>query len=204
MRTKYTLYRKYFWRRIPWFTLIEILVSITILSIIMVSVIMIFINSTEVSSKSEINRLMQENIKNVVETIAEDVRKNWITWTSNSIIDDCDFDHDSTSLYKNGNKLCTWLNDYYLAKEVSWTYTRIDNSSSCTDLTDSCIIVKNGNPLTNSYVSIKKLDFYVSNDYVPKVTINITLQPAVKKWVKPELIKKNKIIFQTTVRTRSY
>jgi hypothetical protein len=42
----------------------------------MVSVMMIFINSTDISAKSEINRVMQENIKNVVETIAEDVRKN--------------------------------------------------------------------------------------------------------------------------------
>jgi prepilin-type N-terminal cleavage/methylation domain-containing protein len=58
------------------FTLIEILVSLTILSIIMVSVLFIFMNSTNLSAKSEINRVMQENIKNVIETISEDIRNN--------------------------------------------------------------------------------------------------------------------------------
>lgn len=189
------------------FTLIEIVVSITILSIIMVSVIMIFINFSDISTKSEINRAMQENIKNVVETISEDVRKNWITWVSNSLIDGCNFTLDLWwSFYKKWNKLCTWIwSDYYLAKEIVWGgYLRVYDILDCDKMSENCRIVKNWDPLTNSFVTIKDLNFYISNDYIPKVTINIIMQPSAKKWVKPNLIKENKIVFQTTISTRSY
>jgi prepilin-type N-terminal cleavage/methylation domain-containing protein len=58
------------------FTLIEVLVSITIFSIMMISVISIYIISTDITLKSDINRIMQENLKNVSNKIAEDIRKN--------------------------------------------------------------------------------------------------------------------------------
>jgi len=58
------------------FTLVETIVSLTILSIIMISVLSIFISSTDTSYKIDINRAMQENIKNIVEHISEDIRKN--------------------------------------------------------------------------------------------------------------------------------
>jgi prepilin-type N-terminal cleavage/methylation domain-containing protein len=60
------------------FTLIETIVSITILSIIMVSVLFIFVSSTDMSYKIDINRAMQENIKNIDEQLSEDIRKNGV------------------------------------------------------------------------------------------------------------------------------
>jgi hypothetical protein len=42
------------------------------------SVMSIFLFSSQMSSRVELNRLLQENIKNVVEDIAENVRKNGI------------------------------------------------------------------------------------------------------------------------------
>lgn len=186
------------------FTLIEIIVSITILSIIMVSVMVVFINATDISRKSEINRVMQENVKNIVETISEDVRKNWIMWVSNEIAVDCNLSLDSWSLYKKWDKLCTNNNEYFLAKENINGYTRTD-VSNCSGITDHCIIVnKNLSPLSNSHVSIKDLKFYVSNDVIPKVTILMTLQPSIKKWVKTNLIEESKLNFQTTISTRNF
>jgi prepilin-type N-terminal cleavage/methylation domain-containing protein len=58
------------------FTLIEILVALTIFSIFMVSMIMIYASSANIDRKIDINRSMQENSKNIIETIAEDIRKN--------------------------------------------------------------------------------------------------------------------------------
>jgi prepilin-type N-terminal cleavage/methylation domain-containing protein len=58
------------------FTLLEILVALTIFSIFMVSMIMIYASSANIDRKIDINRTMQENTKNIIETIAEDVRKN--------------------------------------------------------------------------------------------------------------------------------
>jgi len=186
------------------FTLIEILISLTILSIIMVSVMMIFINSINLSAKSEINRMMQENIKNIVETIWEDVRKNWIFGVSENIIDSCNFTSNVSSFYKKWDKLCTkWSNDYYLAKNILWIMKRVD-SSECLNLEDNCRIVKNWEPISNSHVSIKDLKFFISDDFVPKVTINIVMQPSLKKWVRSKLIKENKMIFQTTISTRIF
>jgi hypothetical protein len=42
----------------------------------MVSMIMIYASSANIDRKIEINRAMQENTKNIVETIAEDIRIN--------------------------------------------------------------------------------------------------------------------------------
>jgi len=58
------------------FTLVEILIAVTIFSIIMISVLMIYITATDISKKYDINREMRNNIKSVVEDIAEEVRKN--------------------------------------------------------------------------------------------------------------------------------
>jgi hypothetical protein len=59
-------------------------------------------------------------------------------------------------------------------------------------------------PLTNSFVSVKELNFYYSKDYIPKVTMNIVIQPAMKKWVKSNLIEESELIFQTTVSERPF
>jgi len=69
------------------FTLIEVLISITILSIVMITILMVYIIASDISIKADINRLMQENIKNAVEQIAEDVRKNGITGVAVNIPD---------------------------------------------------------------------------------------------------------------------
>jgi type II secretory pathway pseudopilin PulG len=58
------------------FTLIEIVVSITIFSMVIVSIIWIYITSSDILLKSDINRKMQENLKNVYTQIAEDIRKD--------------------------------------------------------------------------------------------------------------------------------
>ena len=95
---------------------------------------------------------------------------------------------------------------FYLAKQnpTTWEYIRVDNSE-CEGIADRCVIAKSiTEPLTNSYVSIKDLDFYLSKDYVPKLTMNIVLQPSVKKWVKVDLIKESKLIFQTTISERPF
>lgn len=188
------------------FTLVEVLVSITIFWIMSISIIWIYIVSTDITMKSDINRMMQENLKNVSSKIAEDVRKNWILWVSSSTIDVCDFVVWSNN-YKEWDELCIkWWNKYYLAKEnpLSWEFLRV-SSSDCSWIKDHCVIAKWINePLTNSYVSVKEFNFYLSKDYIPKVTFNIVLQPSIKKWVKIDLIKESKLVFQTTISERPF
>lgn len=57
------------------FTLIELVVSITILSVIMLSVFMIYSNLIQINKRLEALRIVQENIRNITEQIASDVRE---------------------------------------------------------------------------------------------------------------------------------
>lgn len=188
-----------------WFTLIELIVSITIFMIIFLSVTTVFIASSDISRKSDINRSMQENMKNIVEIISEDIRKNWIIGVSTNILSSCNFDVNMWKFYKEGDKLCTWLNNYYLArKNISWNYIRTD-VSSCENIKDSCVLFKHWSwPITNSLVSVKDLKFYASKDWTPKATITIVLQPSIKKGVKINLIKQSSMIFETTISEKPF
>lgn len=190
-----------------WFTLIEIVVSVAIFSIIMISMISIYILSSETSLKSDINRAMHENTKSVISEISEDIIKNSILWISQNVLDSCGFS--TSSNYKSWNKLCIWTNDYYVAKEDLWVYTRIDDLTYCQQLDSQCYIVKKSSwldpsPLTNSLVTIKDIEFKVSNIYVPKVTLNIVFQPTIKSGVKAHLIEQNRLILQTTISSRPF
>lgn len=188
------------------FTMIEIIVSITIFWIISIAIFSVYITSNDITMKSDINRIMQENAKNISSRISEDIRKNWILWVSWDSIDDCNFDMWWDN-YKHWDKLCTksW-NIYYLAKfdQITWSYLRV-NSSQCWGLEDQCIIAQwIDKPLTNSYVTVRSIEFSLSKDYTPKVTMNIVLQPTMKKWVKIDLIKNSILNFQTTVSERPF
>jgi len=191
------------------FTLIEILVAITIFSIFMVSMIMIYASSANTDRKIDINRSMQENTKNILEFIAEDIRKNWISGVSmQKATDSCDFNY-NLWLYKVWDKLCIWGNSYYLAINEWWVYNRVDSSemdSKCSDLRNECILVKNDGSsitrLSNSRVKFKNLKFFVSDKYIPKVTIVYEMQPSIKQGIKLDTIKHSKLNIQTTLTSR--
>lgn len=192
------------------FTLLEILVALTIFSIFMVSMIMIYASSANIDRKIEINRSMQENTKNVVETIAEDIRREWLSWVSSSALDTCNFNK-NLWLYKTWDKLCIWWNiSYYLAlKDLGGNYIMVnssDISAKCWDVKNECILVKKqGSDITrlsNSRIRFTNLEFLVSNENIPKVTIVYEVQPSIRKWVKYESIKNSKLNFQTTITSR--
>ena len=209
LKGDYRGFLKKWMKNISAFTLVEVLISMAIFSIMSVSIIWIYIISSDITMKSDINRMMQENIKNVVEKIAEDVRKNWIDLEYNPL-DSEDCNYNFTNYYNKSNKLCTksW-NRYLLAHEDSfnpWTFIRVTNvANQCSWIDKHCIIMnKVFEPLTNSFVSIKNLTFHVSKDPIPKVTVNIVMQPSIKKWIKVDLIKESKLIFQTTISERPF
>lgn len=188
-----------------WFTLIELVVSITILSIIMISVFTIFKLASDLNNKVDISRAMQENTKNIVETLAEDLRKNWSSWVNNDLIySDCKLP--TTSNYLSWNKLCIWDNSYYLAKLVWDNWSRIENFNDC--INKQCfLVVNNWNSITqlsNSWVWFKNINFYISNTNSKKIIINFELEPSKTKWINSNLIKENKMIFQTTISERLY
>ncbi len=62
------------------FTLIEIIVAMTILSIVLVSVFEIYSNIIVMSKRLELSRGLQQNARTIVETIAKDIRDGGIAF----------------------------------------------------------------------------------------------------------------------------
>lgn len=170
----------------------------------------IYVTSSDISIKSDINRVMQENIKTAVERISEDVRKTWTLGVSNAIPDtDCTSWASLEWLYEQWDKLCTSDYEYFLGLKLGNDYVRKDNSF-CEELKNNCVLVlkeRSGEvlwPITNNLVSVKNLSFYTTQEPVAKVMIHLILQPAVRKWLKADLIEATSLNFQTTVSQRPF
>ena len=198
------------------FTLVEMLVSMTIFSMIMVSIVMIYALASDISAKYDITREMRQNIKSVVEDISEEVRINWIVWVKNDYLWVFNFTNLSGSRLKLKNG-----SEYRLVKinKVNWKdYEDLTNAEKdwlssgddCLDIKDMCTIVKFDKnwleiwPLSNSKVSFTDLSFNVTGSWaVPKVTLKFTARAAVRAWLRPWLAEKTKLVFQTTFSERA-
>ena len=197
-------------KNIIWFTLVEVLVAMTILAIVMVSVLMIYAASAQIALKTDINREMQQNIKSIVESIAEDIRLDEITAVSSQIwtykmLDDPLL----TDMYFSGSSLQVWENKYYLVlkKNIS-SNLRVWDINECNQIKNTCVLVKSNStglvgPLSNSKISISNLNFAVSNWEIPKVTISFVARAAIKNGLRPDIIKNSTLNFQTTISERS-
>lgn len=180
------------------FTLVEVIVSMTILGIIMVSVMVVFISGSNTANKIDIQRGLQENVKNIVETIAEDIRKNGINMCS-------PWESDCMNIGKN-DRLFIWDSSYFLASKVANSWVYVASQELCRSPETQCFLVKNSplwtSPLSNSQVAFDNMNFIARDDGLSKVTISFQIYPAFKKWVPARMIIDNKIQFQTTVSDR--
>lgn len=181
------------------FTLVEIITAITIFMIVMVSVIQIFWVSSSLINKIDINRQVQENIKNLTEILSKDIRKYWINWAWNEETLD-------NYTLQTGNWIKLWNNKYYIWQEVWSVITRKIDITNCSDLKNNCFLVKNDwervSKLTNSWVAFEKLNFTIMWIDKKKLMINFTMRPATKKWISSSMIEKSKFYFQTTISER--
>lgn len=189
-----------------WFTLIEVIIALAIFSIIMVSVMMIFYLASQMSTRVELNRFMQENVKNTFDIIAEDVRTwslDWVRWFEAQ----CDTSHQSKS-----HILClsSWLQNIEIAlwektSETDWSL--INDVSECQDIMSQCYVIKRENssdwfPLTNSKSHITMLQFEFFNEAHPRISLRLGIRPAVMQWMASNLIEDQEIIVQTTLSER--
>ncbi|MDA9129456.1 type II secretion system GspH family protein [Candidatus Gracilibacteria bacterium] len=202
------------------FTLIELIVSIAIFGIMMISVMSIFLFSSQMSTRVEINRVMQENIKNVMEDIAEGVRKENISGIQSSLSSDCNLlpsPTTSTSIIKEGDIFCTNTHKYTLGTKLDdgsfVPVSSIDTNCGYDDANPStvinqCYLIKvslsGGDyyPLTNSFVTFEDIEFIISNTSMKKLTVNFTIRPAIGKGLASNLVRQNAIQVQTTISER--
>lgn len=192
------------------FTLVEILVALTIFSIIMISVMSIYLVSSETTYNSDINRAMQENVKIVSLDLSENIIKSWISWVANDSLSTLALPSETEVKAIEWKYLQIWNLSYYLAtKNSSWDYVEASNCDQV-DKEEKfrCYLVKKeasweANQLTNSLVNVRDVNFLVTNfNWIPKVTISLKIQPSAKAWVRPGLVEKNIFYFQTTLSKR--
>lgn len=191
------------------FTLVEILVAMSILAIMMVSILSVFLFSSQMSHLVDLNRVTQENMKNVLEDISESIRKDGIIWVRDFSDSNCaDFSQNILNS-ESGSTLCLIYWEYTLwYKNATWDFLPVqDVSSYCGDIQNVCYIIKKDYggdwyPLTNSFLSFQKMDFILLNPDLPKLSLLLEARPAIGKGITPEVIEKNVIRVQTTLTER--
>jgi len=191
------------------FTLIEIIIAITIFGIIMISVLSIFLFSSQMSTRVEINRVMQENIKNVTENISENIRTSGL---ADVIADTAVTSCQDTPSSGTGTKLClkSWAEYtiwYAYGDPILWK--RQNQISECQDISKpNCHIIKrdtptdNYYPLSNSFTHFENISFEITNSDIPKVNIHMTVRPSAQKWLAREIVENSTTHIQTTISER--
>lgn len=168
---------------------------------------------------------MQENVKNVFENIAESVRSQHIIEAADANCaspDPIDPLKMTESLVP-GGKLCirnTLLNqtEYFIGHKLWNNWVRVTNIDECAEFTKAslnweaenddniCRVLKNDGtrifPLTNNFVAIESLDFFVNNDKIPKVYMRMILRPAARKWLAVNILDNNRMYVQTSISER--
>ena len=159
------------------FTLIEILVSITIFVLVVAATIGIFVSSLQ--GKERVNQLkeIEDNARYIMEMVSREMRMGSVNADeANTADSEIDFIDSSGS----NIQLC-----------------RADADGNCSSSGD--YLAKNGDLVTSNKIKISNLTFYVNNftdeAVQQKVTISMTVASA------DDLVKMD---FQTTVSSRVY
>lgn len=196
------------------FTLVEIMVAVTIFWMVMLSVMGIYIVSTESTYKSEVNRIVHENVKNIITDLNNVILKEGINWVSSSIIWNCELPDKEKTEAKIWFIFCSWDYKYSLKKRSNtWTDLSVSNISECSDKNpttnnyNDCYLVKEkiwfSQPVTNNLVTVREANFRVTNFWAKKVTIYLKLQPSSTSWVRKSHMEQSVFEFQTTISARN-
>ncbi|MCK9272162.1 type II secretion system GspH family protein [Candidatus Gracilibacteria bacterium] len=185
------------------FTLIELILAITILSIIMLSIFVIYANIIESNKKLELSRILQENARNITETIAREVREKGIDFGYyNTYTQNINYGSGNTILAVKSNKR------YCLQKTSNIC------DSSCLENGLNCYLgVLDGDRISDDRVEVKNLHFYISGnennsitniDNEAKVTMVFDLSIMPGKGIRTELAQETKMKIQTTISEKIY
>lgn len=147
------------------FTLIELIVSITILSVIFLSIFEIYGNILQVNKRLEIMRIVQENVRSITEQVATDVREKGI-----------DFGYyDGSSADRTNNY--TGSGNVFLAirggdKYYPMMVNNLGTTVQCTGTSTHCFIGKESGifpsitkkRISDARVRIENVRFFLSGD----------------------------------------
>jgi len=195
-----------------WFTLIELIVAITLLSIIMLSIFVIYTNILNINKRLELSRVLQENSRNIMESLATEIREKWVDYSVywEAWFESLDYSWNwNWQLYIKSSSGSPTI--YCMMKR--WTAWVCE--SSCVTNTKQCYLWKKDSniELNDERVEIKNLRFYISwkpNSSITnidkewKVTIIFDLKIADGKWLSKDLLKSSELHLQTTISTKLY
>lgn len=198
------------------FTLIELVVSVTILSVIMLSVFVIYSNLIQVNKRLEDMRIVQENIRNITEKIATDVREKWI---------DFSYYNGSSSLKTNnytgsGNSILAIQggNKYYPMKDGLVGWPILCSEADQKDIKMQCYmgiedIFNTRKALSDNRVSVENIRFFISGNpstsitnlaQEGKVTIILSLRISNSAGIHSEIAKNTHMSIETTISEKIY
>ncbi len=202
------------------FTLIELMLAMTIFVIMSVMVMGIYINTTSTSRKLNATRELAETAREITERLSQDIRDNGID-ISRSNYDDMTIDNrwwknpDYTQSWWEILAIWGWIKRYFYAKKIWDTLTR------CTDVDQSDITIHCwlylvhwedwawAYNLVDSFipeedkkrVKIENLKFYISwDEFTAKkatLVMSLTLMPRI--WIGRIWIDTTKLHIQTTL-----
>lgn len=196
------------------FTLIELVVSVTILSIIMLSVFVVYSDLIQVNKRLEALRMVGENTRTVTEMIASDVREKWIDfayydWSST----------EKTLAYDGGGNLILaiqWGVRYYPMRDSSAGPVGC-NEADFVNIATHCYIGREQwgvrTPLTSNSVRIDSVRFFISGtgkDVATnlsdegKATIILSLGIEKRAGVSDAIVQNTHMRVQTTVSEKIY
>lgn len=197
------------------FTLIELVVSITILSVILLSVFQVYSNILMINKRLEIMRVVQENVRNITERIATDVREKWIdlSYYDNSHVN-------RTNNYSgSGNSILAirWGDKYYLMTDRG-SWPTICNEIEQKDPLIHCYIGKEDitgtrKAISDERVRIENIRFFLSGNtgesltnlgQEGKVTLILSIGIENGVGVSSDIAKGTRMSIQTTISEKAY
>ena len=196
---------------IKWFTLVEMLVALTIFSFLVIVLFEVYIQTVKINKRLEYISIVQEDIRKVTRTLKNDFRNYKVDYSKYP----SDLNYDSTWL--DVLHLTDWdmplskTITYYLAKWTVWSYSPCMDSEN-----NECFIVKVDinwvKTNITKYTRIKNLKFYISwkndwsNSEVTKIlsTYLIWIPERSKSWISEEIQADSFISVQSTISERLY
>ena len=216
-----------FIRSTSWFTLVELVLAMTIFAVMSTAIISIYIQTMALSYRLKASRYLSESAREITEKISEDVRENWLTgatlisayipWSIPSYADGVE-----VLGIGNGDKKYV-----YGIKELigsNWTINPCDNprksnpkehcglylliGTSNQSYQEAYNLVDSFIPLdSKKRVKIQDLRFFISWDGIHterKVTIVFTLALMPRIGVPNLSVENSTLSIQTTITARSF
>ena len=212
------------------FTLVELLIAMTIMGIMGVMTMMIYFNVSESSRRLQISRELSETAREITERIAQDVQDRGIyrdnisssfyRWRANGV---SDYTENGSEVLAIGH-----TGDTTPSAELYYIYGKREPTglAPCTDADKDNIMVhcglylatsedrSRGYNLVDSFradddqkrIKISDLSFYITGDdtNAPKVTLKMTLELMPRAGVPASLSRATKLEIQSTFSERFY